>query len=194
MSLMSSSRLLHQCLTCLVCLTWIVFVMGGKQPYSCCFVGCWLQDLNINWTLERSELNSFKYSKSLNSSIWPIDATLTGATTLDENGPGSNGNEGILYKRWVVLSTQWLINNGLLTWLANLGSCPRWEADIFIFCLSFCSRKNFIHLYIRLIAELGRKIYLHLCIRFTDKSNQMIYFQLCVRLLLYFSFFSLEKN
>ena len=44
-SLMSSSLLLQQCPACLVRLTWIVFVMGGRWPYSCCFVGCCLQDL-----------------------------------------------------------------------------------------------------------------------------------------------------
>ena len=43
-SLMSSSLLFKQCPACLVCLTWIVFMMGGKWPYSCCFVGCCLQD------------------------------------------------------------------------------------------------------------------------------------------------------
>ena len=32
-SLMSSSVLLQQCLACLVSLTWIVFVMGGRWPY-----------------------------------------------------------------------------------------------------------------------------------------------------------------
>ena len=31
-----------------------------------------------------------------NSSIWPIDRTLSGATTLGQSGPGSDGNEGIL--------------------------------------------------------------------------------------------------
>ena len=36
-SLMSSSLLLQQCPACLVRLTWIVFVMGGKGPYSWCF-------------------------------------------------------------------------------------------------------------------------------------------------------------
>ena len=36
---MSSSLLLQQCPVCLVCLTWIVFVMGGRLPDSCCFVG-----------------------------------------------------------------------------------------------------------------------------------------------------------
>ena len=44
-SLMSSSLLLQQCSTCLVRLTLIVFEMGGRWPYSCCFVGCSLQDL-----------------------------------------------------------------------------------------------------------------------------------------------------
>ena len=45
MSLMSSSLPLQQCLACLVHLTLIVFVMSGRWPYSCCFVGCFLQDL-----------------------------------------------------------------------------------------------------------------------------------------------------
>ena len=41
--------------------------------------------------------NRFKYSKWLNSSIWPIDGSLTGTTTLGQSGPGSNGNEGVLH-------------------------------------------------------------------------------------------------
>ena len=44
-SLMSSSLLLQQCPACLVRLTWIVFMIGGKRPYSCCFVWCCLKDL-----------------------------------------------------------------------------------------------------------------------------------------------------
>ena len=32
-----------------------------------------------------------------NSSIWFIDKTLSGATTLDQSGPGSNVNEGVLH-------------------------------------------------------------------------------------------------
>ena len=39
MLLMSSSLLLQQCSICLVCLTSMVFEMGGKWMYSCCFVG-----------------------------------------------------------------------------------------------------------------------------------------------------------
>ena len=44
-SLMSSSLLLQQCPACLVRLTWIVFVIGGRWPYSWCPVGCCCQDL-----------------------------------------------------------------------------------------------------------------------------------------------------
>ena len=42
---MSSSLLLQQCPACLVRLTCIVFVMGGKCPYSWCLVGCCHQEL-----------------------------------------------------------------------------------------------------------------------------------------------------
>ena len=38
----SSSLLLQQCPACL---TWIVFVMGGRWPYSWCLVRCCRQDL-----------------------------------------------------------------------------------------------------------------------------------------------------
>ena len=44
-SLMSSSLLLQQCPSCLVHLTWIVFMMGGRWPYSWCFLGCCRQNL-----------------------------------------------------------------------------------------------------------------------------------------------------
>ena len=44
-SLMSSSLLLQQCPACLVRLTWIVFVIGGRWPYSWCLVGCCRLDL-----------------------------------------------------------------------------------------------------------------------------------------------------
>ena len=44
-SLMSSSLLLQQCPACLVRLTWIVFVIGGRWPYSWCLAGCCCQDL-----------------------------------------------------------------------------------------------------------------------------------------------------
>ena len=44
-SLMSSFLLLQECPACLVRLTWIVFVVGGRWPYSWCFVECYRQDL-----------------------------------------------------------------------------------------------------------------------------------------------------
>ena len=44
-SLMSSSLLLQQCPACLVHLSWIVFMMGGRYAYSWCLVGFCHQDL-----------------------------------------------------------------------------------------------------------------------------------------------------
>ena len=43
--LSSSSLLLQQCPACLTRLAWIVFVIGGRWPYSWCLVGCCCQDL-----------------------------------------------------------------------------------------------------------------------------------------------------
>ena len=44
-TLMSSSLLLRRCPVCLFRLTWIVFVMGCRWPYSWCLVVCYHQDL-----------------------------------------------------------------------------------------------------------------------------------------------------
>ena len=44
-SLMSSSLFLQQCPACLVRLTLIVFLMGGRWPYSRCLVVCCYQNL-----------------------------------------------------------------------------------------------------------------------------------------------------
>ena len=44
-SLMNSFLLHQQCTACLACFSWMVFEMRGKWPNSCCFVGCYCQDL-----------------------------------------------------------------------------------------------------------------------------------------------------
>ena len=63
-SLMNSSLLFQQCPAYLVRLTWIVFVIGGRWPYSWCLVGCCRQDL---FKVARSILvqlpSSFFYSR-----------------------------------------------------------------------------------------------------------------------------------
>ena len=51
-SLTSSSLLLQQCPAYRVCLACIVFVIGGRWPYSWCFVGCCCQDLFNNNLLD----------------------------------------------------------------------------------------------------------------------------------------------
>ena len=63
-SLMSSSLLLQQCPACLVRLTWIVFVIGGRCPYSWCLVGCCCQDL---FRIARSILRK---KKKLSITAW----------------------------------------------------------------------------------------------------------------------------
>ena len=59
-SLMSSSLLLQRCPACLVRLTWIVFVIGGRLPYSWCLVGCCCQDL-------------FRIARSIDTGCCPED-------------------------------------------------------------------------------------------------------------------------
>ena len=44
-SLMCSTLLFQQCPACLVHFVWMVLEMGGRWPYSCCFMGCCFQDL-----------------------------------------------------------------------------------------------------------------------------------------------------
>ena len=65
-SLMSSSLLLQQCPACLVRLTWIVFVIGGRWPYSWCLVGCCCQDLfRKKHTLKYLQILLFNPNNSL---------------------------------------------------------------------------------------------------------------------------------
>ena len=49
-SLMSSFLFLQQCPACLVRLNWIVFVIGGRWPYSWGLVGCCRRDLRKEYT------------------------------------------------------------------------------------------------------------------------------------------------
>ena len=60
-SLMSSSLLLQLCPACLVRLTCIVFVMGGKWPYSWCLVGRCHPDLfkNVESNIEQEYTQTY---------------------------------------------------------------------------------------------------------------------------------------
>ena len=44
-----------------------------------------------------AQLNGFKYSELLDSSIWTIDGTQTGTINPRQSGPGSNVNEKVLH-------------------------------------------------------------------------------------------------
>ena len=62
-SLMSSSLLLQQCPACLVRLTCLVFVIGGRWPYSWCLVGCCRQDLLSLYSLLKVNTQIKKVSR-----------------------------------------------------------------------------------------------------------------------------------
>ena len=79
-SLMSSSLLLQQCPACLLRLAWIVFVMGGRWPYSWCLVGCCRQDLfniacSILVWLQSSFFSSYLVSVQVVHPYSSIDTT-----------------------------------------------------------------------------------------------------------------------
>ena len=72
-SLMSSSLLLQQYPAYLVRLTWIVFVIGGRWPYSWCLLGCCRQDL---FKIARSILvYIYIYIKKKENGIFILNST-----------------------------------------------------------------------------------------------------------------------
>ena len=69
-SLLNSSLLLQQCPACLVCLTCIVFVMGGRWPYSWFFVGCEHFFVNTNFIEhDRHFLSTYFFSGSVRIAV-----------------------------------------------------------------------------------------------------------------------------
>ena len=56
-SLMSSSLLLQQCHACLVRLTWIVFAMGDRWPYSWCLIYIY------NFQADNLSINIFAFKR-----------------------------------------------------------------------------------------------------------------------------------
>ena len=57
----------------------------------------------VTLTIQAKISYLLKHSKSLNSSIWPINETLTGTTTADQTGSGKNGNGRVLH----ILQSSW---------------------------------------------------------------------------------------
>ena len=52
----------------------------------------------LNYQTIQSNLSHlFLHSVNPNSSIWPIDRTIPGATTPGQSGSGNNGNEEVLF-------------------------------------------------------------------------------------------------
>ena len=63
---MSSSFILQKFLSCLICLIWMAFEIGGWWPYSFCFVECFLQDIfNTSCSILVQLLSSNTFSQRL---------------------------------------------------------------------------------------------------------------------------------
>ena len=77
--------------------------------------------------------NGFKYSKSVNSSIWLIDRIWTGTTTSGQSGSGSNGKEGVLHIPQSSMTGD-LPSDGLVLYQGHLlgggGSYPSVEVQL----------------------------------------------------------------
>ena len=66
----------------------------SKQFYFKQFSLAYVYSLNVKTVL----FQPIQFNKSSQfSSIWPIDRTLSGATTPGQSGPGSDGNKGVLH-------------------------------------------------------------------------------------------------
>ena len=70
------------------------FVCTQLNGFKYCYF-TFISLFNTNQLLAHSWIVWCK-EKGLNSSIWPIDGTLTGTTTLGQSGSGNNGNKGVL--------------------------------------------------------------------------------------------------
>ena len=79
-----SSLFLQRCLACLVHLTGMVFEMGGKRPYSCCYVRCSFQDL---FGIARSFFcsSSIAFFSVLSASMWCIHTVVLRQPLLGRN-------------------------------------------------------------------------------------------------------------
>ena len=88
MSLIISSLLLQHWPACLVRLTWIVFVMGGKWPSSCCFVHPYGSiDATAAWKKLRfisSVRSDFHMTDSLSIAVHAFASCVLMSVSVDE--------------------------------------------------------------------------------------------------------------
>ena len=73
------------------------FLYTYQQFYFKQFSLTYVDSFFVYTLLNVKTVQEIQFSIStLFSSIWPIDRTLSGATTLGQSGPGSDGNEEVL--------------------------------------------------------------------------------------------------
>ena len=98
-SFVSSSFLLQQCPACLVRLTWIVFVMGGRWAYSWCLVGCCCQDIVIDRKTALFCQNSSPWQDMRDAWSWDRNLTefMPGGYSTVQPPPNSTSAKGFLW-------------------------------------------------------------------------------------------------
>ena len=74
----------------------LILITNNSIPHFS-FICTQLRDQTVLFQKIQFNMSFFDRVWISNSSIWSIDRTLSSATTLVKNGPGSNGNEGVLY-------------------------------------------------------------------------------------------------
>ena len=88
-------------LNCLHTVKWFPVLLLNTNSFICTqligFNYCYVIQIILFNSYLIAQLNSFKYRKWLNSSIWPIDETLMVNITPSQSGLESNRNEGVLY-------------------------------------------------------------------------------------------------
>ena len=82
MTLMTSSLLLQQCLECLIRFTSMVWKMGGRWPYSCCFVENCFQDSKQHTEFLRSSYLAFSPSFFCMQVVHPYCSTDANTATI----------------------------------------------------------------------------------------------------------------
>ena len=81
--------------------------------------------------LKQSYFKQFSFCIStLFSSIWPIDGTLSGATTSTQRGPGSDVNEGLL----CIPQSSSITGTSTLDYLVSILGHPLWGSAVLPLC------------------------------------------------------------
>ena len=91
-----SKELCHSSLLCRCVMHTDVYVLCGYTTHFFTYKQFYFKQFSLNVKEVLFQAIQFSICTQF-CSIWPIDRTISGATTPDQSGPGSDGNKVILY-------------------------------------------------------------------------------------------------